>query len=76
MRCQKQVVSNNSGQHTSKDNADMFTLGLNLSIAPTEFQLVEYITSAENLCQNLEKSNKQEDKTKAQTVRNIVTHHL
>ena len=76
IRCHKKVVYNNSGSPISENDENLFSLGLNFRIAPTKFPLVEYISSTEKLCQQMEKSKIKEDKVKAQKIRNIVMNHL
>ena len=53
----KKNVYNNSGSPISENDENLFSLGLNFRIAPTKFPLVEYISSTEKLCQQMEKSN-------------------
>ena len=43
LRCHKKVVYNTSGEHITKQEEDLLSLGLNFNIAPTRFPIMEYI---------------------------------
>ena len=64
----KKIVSNNSSKHLE--------LGLNFSITPNKFPLLEYIAAAEDLCQSLEGFGDDESLEKAQKIRNVMIDHI
>ena len=76
LRCHKKVVYNNSGEHITKEEEDLLSLGLNFNIAPTRFPIMEYMASTESFCQELENNKGMESKEKAQRIRNIMVKHL
>jgi hypothetical protein len=51
-------------------------LGLNFSITPNKFPLLEYIAAAEDLCQSLEGFGDDESLEKAQKIRNVLINHI
>ena len=50
----KKIVYNNSSKKLTADQEKLLELGLNFSITPRKFPLLEYIAAAEDLCQSLE----------------------
>ena len=51
-------------------------MGLNFSITPNKFPLLEYIAAAEDLCQSLEGFGDDESLEKAQKIRNVLINHI
>ena len=50
----RKIIYNNSRKKLSAEQEKLLELGLNFSITPNKFPLLEYIAAAEDLCQSLE----------------------
>ena len=58
------------------DQEKLLELGLNFSITPRKFPLLEYIAAAEDLCQSLEGFGDDEWIEKEQKIRNVMIDHI
>ena len=72
----KKIVYNNSSKKLTADQEKLLELGLNFSITPRKFPLLEYIAAAEDLCQSLEGFGDDESIEKAQKIRNVMIDHI
>ena len=72
----KKIVHNNSSKKLTADQEKLLELGLNFSITPRKFPLLEYIAAAEDLCQSLEGFGDDESIEKAQKIRNVMIDHI
>jgi len=62
----RKIVYNNSSRKLTAEQEKLLELGLNFSITPNKFPLLEYIAAAEDLCQSLEGFGDDESLEKAQ----------
>jgi hypothetical protein len=72
----KKIVYNNSSRKLTAEQEKLLELGLNFSITPNKFPLLEYIAAAEDLCQSLEGFGDDESLEKAQKIRNVLINHI
>ena len=72
----KKIVYNNSSKKLTAHQEKLLELGLNFSITPRKFPLLEYIAAAEDLCQSLEGFGDDESIEKAQKIRNVMIDHI
>ena len=63
---QRKFIYNNSSKILTREQKKLLELGLNFSVTPNKFPLIEYIAAAENLCQSLEELQDDESLEKAQ----------
>ena len=73
---QRKFIYNNSSKILSKEQKILLELGLNFSVTPNKFPLIEYIAAAEILCQSLEELQDEESLEKAQKIRNLLIDHI
>ena len=72
----RKIIYNNSRKKLSAEQEKLLELGLNFSITPNKFPLLEYIAAAEDLCQSLEGFGDDESLEKAQKIRNVLIDHI
>jgi len=72
----KKIVYNNSSRKLTAEQEKLLELGLNFSITPNKFPLLEYIAAAEDLCQSLEGFGDDESLERAQKIRNVLINHI
>ena len=73
---QRKFIYNNSSKILTEEQKKLLELGLNFSVTPNKFPLIEYIAAAENLCQSLEELQDDESLEKAQKIRNLLIDHI
>jgi hypothetical protein len=72
----KKIVYNNRSKQLSAKHEKLLELGLNFSITPNKFPLLEDIADAEDLCQLLEGCGDDKSLVKAQIIRNMMIDHI
>ena len=72
----RKIIYNNSRKKLTAEQEKLLELGLNFSITPNKFPLLEYIAAAEDLCQSLEGFGDDESLEKAQKIRNVLIDHI
>jgi hypothetical protein len=72
----RKIVYNNSSKKLTSDQEILLELGLNFTLTPKKFPLLEYIAAAEDLCMSLEEYGDDESVEKAQRIRNILISHV
>jgi hypothetical protein len=72
----RRTVYNNSSKCLNDAQMKLLSLGLNFSITPNRFPLVEYITAAETLCRRMEETKEEDSVEKAKMIRHLVLDEL
>ena len=72
----RKCIYNNSSKILTEEQKKFLKLGLNFSVTPNKFPLIEYIAAAENLCQSLEELQDDESLEKTQKIRNLLIDHV